>query len=224
MIFSATEGPPPSPCYPSPCGPNAECRERNGAGACSCATGFFGDAYDKERGCHRECERSNDCAPQLACVNFKCIDPCPGTCGLLAQCSVTNHIPTCTCLEGFTGDPFSQCTEIRRKPEPMPQDPCLRSPCGPNSQCRNVNSQPVCSCLPNYIGSPPNCRPECVVSSECTEDRACINNRCADPCPNTCGIGAQCTTKYHNPICACPPGFTGDPFTRCAPQREYFLL
>jgi hypothetical protein len=48
-----------------------------------------------------------------------------------------------------------------------------------------------------------------------------VNLKCADPCPNTCGIGAQCTTKNHNPICACPPGFTGDPFSQCTPQRKY---
>jgi hypothetical protein len=104
-----------------------------------------------------------------------------------------------------------------------PQDPCSPSPCGPNSQCRVVNQQAVCSCLQNYVGSPPQCRPECVVSSECPQDRACVNLKCADPCPNTCGIGAQCTTKNHNPICACPPGFTGDPFSQCTPQRKYWL-
>ena len=103
---------------------------------------------------------------------------------------------------------------------PRPEDPCLPSPCGPNSRCRAVNQQAVCSCLPNYIGSPPSCRPECIVSSECPLDRACVNQRCSDPCPNTCGVRAQCTTKNHNPICACPPGLSGDPFTQCIPIRK----
>jgi hypothetical protein len=84
-----------------------------------------------------------------------------------------------------------------------------------------VNQQAVCSCLQNYVGSPPQCRPECVVSNECPQNKACVNLKCSDPCPNTCGIGAQCTTKNHNPICACPPGFTGDPFSQCTPQRKY---
>lgn len=96
----------------------------------------------------------------------------------------------------------------------------MPSPCGPNSQCRAVNQQAVCSCLANYIGSPPSCRPECIVSSECPLDRACVNQRCSDPCPNTCGVRAQCTTKNHNPICACPAGLTGDPFTQCVPIRK----
>lgn len=105
---------------------------------------------------------------------------------------------------------------------PPRQEPCSPSPCGPNAQCRVVNDQAVCSCLPNYNGSPPNCRPECVVSSECPSSRACINNKCSDPCPNTCGVGAQCTTRNHNPICACPAGQTGDPFVRCSPIRKSF--
>ena len=97
-------------------------------------------------------------------------------------------------------------------------NPCQPTPCGPNSQCREVNNQAVCSCLPNYIGSPPGCRPECVVSSECPQDKACINQKCADPCQGTCGTNANCRVNNHSPICYCKSGYTGDPFTRCYPQ------
>lgn len=107
-----------------------------------------------------------------------------------------------------------------------PGDPCVPSPCGPNSQCRNVNGQGVCSCLPNYIGSPPGCRPECVVSSECPQNRACVNQKCVDPCPGTCGLNARCEVINHSPICSCQVGFTGDPFTRCnpIPRKWMFFL
>jgi hypothetical protein len=97
----------------------------------------------------------------------------------------------------------------------VPADPCIPSPCGPNSQCRAVNGQAVCSCLPKYIGSPPGCRPECVVSSECPQNRACMDLKCVDPCPGTCGVNARCEVINHSPICSCNQGFTGDPFTRC---------
>lgn len=98
-----------------------------------------------------------------------------------------------------------------------PQNPCHPSPCGPNSQCKELNRQAVCSCLPNYTGSPPGCRPECVVSSECPVNRACVKQKCADPCPGTCGQNAQCSVVNHSPICACNHDFTGDPFSRCYP-------
>lgn len=96
-----------------------------------------------------------------------------------------------------------------------PVNPCVPSPCGPYSQCREINGHAVCSCQANYIGTPPSCRPECTVSSECPQNRACINNKCQDPCPGTCGINARCNVVNHNPICSCPPNYVGEPFVRC---------
>lgn len=101
---------------------------------------------------------------------------------------------------------------------PKPVNPCNPSPCGPNSQCREVNGQAVCSCLPTYSGSPPGCRPECVVTAECPQDKACVNQKCVDPCPGTCGINAKCVVINHSPICSCQAEHTGDPFTRCYPM------
>lgn len=103
------------------------------------------------------------------------------------------------------------------------RDVCSPSPCGPNSQCRDVNGQAVCSCLVGYVGSPPNCRPECVVSAECPLNQACSNQKCKDPCPGTCGIGALCQVVNHNPICSCPPSYSGNPFVRCQPFQSKFL-
>jgi hypothetical protein len=103
---------------------------------------------------------------------------------------------------------------------PVVTQPCNPSPCGPNSQCREINGQAVCSCVPGFIGSPPACRPECVVSSECGQNEACSNQRCRNPCPGTCGVGARCEVVNHNPICSCPALFTGDPFVRCQDIRK----
>lgn len=99
-------------------------------------------------------------------------------------------------------------------------DPCQPSPCGPNSQCRRVQNVAVCSCLPSFSGSPPGCRPECVVSSECATDKACISQKCKDPCPGTCGFNAKCQVIHHNPICSCMKGYTGDPFVRCVYEES----
>lgn len=30
-------------------------------------------------------------------------------CGLNAHCQIVNHNPICSCLSGFTGDPFVRC-------------------------------------------------------------------------------------------------------------------
>lgn len=97
------------------------------------------------------------------------------------------------------------------------KNPCVPSPCGPNSECRDIGGSPSCSCSQNYIGSPPNCRPECTISAECLSNLACIREKCLDPCPGSCGLGAQCNVLNHIPICTCLEGLTGDPFTSCNP-------
>lgn len=103
---------------------------------------------------------------------------------------------------------------------PTPTNPCAPSPCGPYSQCRDVNERAICSCLENYVGSPPACRPECTISSECSLDKACVNQKCVDPCRNACGENARCQVINHNPICSCSVGYVGDPFIRCHPEES----
>lgn len=52
---------------------------------------------------------NNECAHNLACVNERCINPCPGSCGQNAECTVINHNPVCTCYTGYEGDPLVVC-------------------------------------------------------------------------------------------------------------------
>lgn len=106
FLVTTTERPR-DPCNPSPCGSNAVCRERNGAGSCVCLPEYFGDPYT---GCRPECVTNDDCERSKACLNNKCRDPCPGTCGVHAECRVLNHAPSCYCFPGYTGDPLSVCT------------------------------------------------------------------------------------------------------------------
>lgn len=155
---------------------------------------------------------NTDCPQNKACVKNKCMDPCTDTCGVGANCNIYNHIPMCTCPVGFTGNAFIECkkntvTEIL--------NPCNPSPCGPNSQCREIKGQAICTCLPGYKDAPPTCRPECVTSAECSLVKACSGQRCIDPCVGNCGFAANCQVVNHNPICSCPAGHTGDPFTKC---------
>ena len=103
-------------------------------------------------------------------------------------------------------------------------NPCEPSPCGPYSSCRIVNNHAACSCQQNYIGSPPACKPECIVSTDCPQNKACISQRCEDPCLNTCGPGAECQVISHSPVCICPIGFTGDPFFYCVKIESMFII
>lgn len=199
------------PCSPSPCGPNSHCRSNNNQAVCSCIPGFFGTPPS----CRPECVISSDCPKNRACNNQKCIGPCPGLCGISATCLVVNHSPVCSCPTQMTGDPFTRCL-LAPKEEELPKNPCQPSPCGPNAQCQIINESPLCSCNPDFIGSPPSCRPECVSNSDCPSNLACINKKCKDVCPGSCGSNTNCATLSHTAMCSCLSGFTGDPFTQCS--------
>lgn len=108
-------------------------------------------------------------------------------------------------------------------PSAPTEDPCNPSPCGPNSVCRRFGNQASCSCLNGYFGVPPSCRPECVISSDCEQTKACMNEKCQNPCVGACGQNALCDVRNHNPICRCPDRYSGNPFAYCFPSREFEL-
>lgn len=103
--------PPPvadDPCVPSPCGFNALCNN----GVCTCIAEYIGDPYSS---CRPECVQNTECLHNLACITYKCQDPCIGTCAGNAICEVYNHIAICHCPEGMQGNAFVQCLPIPRK-------------------------------------------------------------------------------------------------------------
>ena len=77
------------------------------------------------------------------------------------------------------------------------------------------------------MGNPPYCKPECMRNSDCKLDSACVTgNKCSDPCTDNCGLNTDCKVVNHRPVCACLPGYTGDPFVNCnplLPGNDYFL-
>lgn len=97
---------PSNPCQPSPCGVNAICNVRNGAGSCKCQSEYHGDPYIE---CRPECIMNSECPRNKACINNKCRDPCPGVCGQNAECHTVNHSPSCTCFVGYIGNPQIAC-------------------------------------------------------------------------------------------------------------------
>lgn len=98
-------------CLPNPCGPNSQCKEINGVPVCSCLINYTG----RPPNCRPECMIDVECPGNLACISERCSNPCPGSCGYHATCSVVKHVPICTCDQGHTGDPFSGCSLIPRK-------------------------------------------------------------------------------------------------------------
>lgn len=110
--FSVLREVPDHPCKSSPCGSNSICRERNGAGSCVCVDGFYGDPYV---GCRPECVMNSDCDRDKSCFNNKCVDPCSGTCGQNTECKVANHVPSCYCLPGYTGNSLHACVPVPSK-------------------------------------------------------------------------------------------------------------
>lgn len=105
---------------------------------------------------------------------------------------------------------------------PKLADPCIPNPCGSNAACNNG----ICTCLSEYQGDPyRECRPECVLNTDCPRDKACINQKCKDPCPGICGQNAECIIFNHYPSCNCISGYSGDPFVVCTKiQSEYEKL
>lgn len=120
-----------NPCDPSPCGPFSRCLvSQQGYATCSCIPNYKG----APPACKPECIVSSECGQTEACINRKCVDPCAGTCGSNAICTVINHNPICSCIPGQQGDPFVICyTPPQEEQSKDTGNPCVPSPCGPNS-------------------------------------------------------------------------------------------
>lgn len=69
------------------------------------------------------------------------------------------------------------------------------------------------------ISDPIPPKPECTTDSDCSNDRACINERCKDPCQaattSLCAYNAECRVIMHRPVCVCREGLTGNGLSQC---------
>ena len=212
---------PTSPCVPNPCSLNALCVITPlGHSMCQCPPGLGGDPTGPE-GCHGfECTIDEDCTTSQACINHRCRDPCPGSCGIDATCRVEEHHPVCSCKASLTGNPLTRCYSMQYLP---PKNPCTPSPCGINTRCQIASNRAVCSCLPGFNGDPQiGCQPECVINSDCPTNKACLDNQCVDPCDFNaiCGLNALCSVSHHAASCRCPDKFFGNPFIHCILKRK----
>jgi hypothetical protein len=176
-----------NPCEPTPCGPNAQCKSINGQPDCSCLPEMTGSPPN----CRPECVIDSDCPSEKACIRSKCQDPCQFACGENADCNIINHIPICTCPQGYDGNPFIACLNFNSGIKTS--NPCDANPCDTS---------------------------DCIVNSDCPANKACANGKCKDPCAGVCGVNADCKIVHHNPICICSKGFVGDPFGECSTSNS----
>lgn len=99
-----------SPCSTSPCPSDKSCDVLDHRAVCICT-----------RDCNPSlsiCLRDNGCPPQLACHNYRCINPClNASCPQDAPCFVEDHKPVCKfCPPGFVSDHKYGC--LKGKPIP----------------------------------------------------------------------------------------------------------
>lgn len=75
--------------------------------------------------------------------------------------------------------------------------------------------------MENFYGDPYiNCRPQCILNSDCDNSKACINNKCVDVCLGICGMNARCEVVNHSPTCYCIENFVGNPYQKCSRKPD----
>lgn len=153
------------------------------------------------------------------------------------RCQNTPGSFQCICANGLVGDPI---TSGCRKPGDCFTDtdcpvtavcidnrcinPCeIPKTCGTDAICTPGAHAATCRC-PSHTKGDPNVvcvHLECTDSNDCTQDKACVDNRCVNPCslPNVCGQRATCVALGHVGLCSCEPGSTGDPLLGCVPVQ-----
>lgn len=54
------------------------------------------------------------------------------------------------------------------------------------------------------------------MNHECPHNKACIQEKCQNPCTKSCGLNAKCDVVNHTPFCTCESGYEGDAFISCS--------
>lgn len=204
--------PRPDPCAGNPCGPNSFCKVLGDEYSCSCLPGYNG----RPPQCRPECINHEECTSRQACLRNKCVDPCPGICGIDAECFVVSHNPICSCIHGYSGDPFTRCTIIppisvtprpTTQAPPVPEYPPVTT-LRPISETKEVTDKPI---IADKIETTTH-RPIGITPTP--KDPIYY-----DPCdPSPCGANTMCKVDYNNKVeCTCREGYFGNPTALCGP-------
>uniref|UniRef100_A0A8D8VWK9 Neurogenic locus notch homolog protein 4 n=1 Tax=Cacopsylla melanoneura TaxID=428564 RepID=A0A8D8VWK9_9HEMI len=201
-------------CLTNPCHRTASCINTPGSYRCVCKPNTVGDPY-LNPGCVPAlgCSRPSDCNATLSCIHRRCLNPCSvpeNQCGPNSLCDVTNHIPTCTCPQGYLGDPLNmevgcfkvECSDHSHCAYDRSCDaetnrcinPCDKVTCG-NGVCKAANHRALCSCAAGFS----------LVNNVCQDINECEQN--------PCHASAVCKNSPGSYSCSCPSSLIGDPFT-----------
>jgi hypothetical protein len=199
-----------SPCHSQSCPKGKSCHVLNHKAICMCSKECESEASIclKDRGCPRD----------MACINFKCQNPCEGyTCQGNTPCVVENHKAVCKfCPPGFVTDTNYGCLEAvgcRSNNDCADKQSCVKRECVNPCEAKICGRSERCS-VEQHLAK---CLP--IEASECEYDGTCF----ADPCdPNPCGAGAKCENDIGNAVCSCPTGKAGDPLVRCSKLFYHF--
>lgn len=156
--------------------------------------------------CVKVCYGDSNCLPGEVCLKGVCQSGCVADSDCKPdQICIGNK---CRCTSGFIAGPHG-CLDINE---------CEEHPCHASAHCINTPGSYRCACPDGTVGDPfiePGCilPNQCHADSDCSDNLACREGRCTDPCPEvSCGINAVCNVFDHNSVCACPPGHLGDAY------------
>lgn len=121
-------------CENTICGVNTECITVNHIGHCTCRDGYSGNptpqkgckpklvscritadcpanTYCYGEICNPPCQNTDECQNNEICLQGQCLDPCKikSSCGMNAFCEINNHLKSCSCPSGYTGNPDVEC-------------------------------------------------------------------------------------------------------------------
>lgn len=226
----------------SPCASSAKCSVLDSVPVrtmvCECPESYVPDARGECKPIVLQsppgCSSDADCPDQEACINRQCRNPC--NCGTNAICQVQNHRATCSCQDGYEGNPYALCRTIGCRIDSECDsgkacingnciNPCLvNDPCGINAECYVQSNTAMCRCKSGYRGNAyERCRViGCLTNNDCPSDKMCQNEQCVNPCiyHNTCSPRAECRAQNHLAVCRCPAGFLGNPYVDCRPEPQ----
>ena len=205
------------------CDPNATCMNQRGSYACVCNAGFAGNGkscveLNNCGGAANSCHADASCTKvaegvQCACVDGfegdghvcrdvdECASPDTYVCAEHASCQNRRSGYDCACDALFEGDGKTEC----RDSCDVALTDAMRCDVHPGRARCSVASDGTAtcsSCQPGYVGNGKSC----TASLDCSA----LN----------CGSNTVCNGTSGERVCACAPGFSGDPSSGCTDVDE----